>query len=66
MLVLIVGSIAGAAMGLVLGTAVPPNRISVAFAIMLTPLIFTGAAFYPWESAATACRGSRSSRCSTR
>ena len=37
-------------MGLVLGTAVPPNRISVAFAITLTPLIFTGAAFYPWES----------------
>ena len=39
-----------AAMGLVLGTAVPPNRISVAFAIVLTPLIFTGAAFYPWPS----------------
>jgi ABC-2 type transport system permease protein len=48
--VLIVGSFAGAAMGLVLGTAVPPNRISVAFAIVLTPLIFTGAAFYPWPS----------------
>jgi ABC-2 type transport system permease protein len=44
------GSIAGAAMGLLLGTAVPPNRISVAFAIVLTPLIFTGATFYPWES----------------
>jgi len=36
-------------MGLVLGTAVPPNRISVAFAIVLTPLIFTGATFYPWS-----------------
>ena len=36
------------AMGLVLGTAVPPNRISVAFALVLTPLIFTGATFYPW------------------
>ncbi|MEA2297221.1 MAG: type transport system permease protein [Solirubrobacteraceae bacterium] len=47
---LILGSLAGAAMGLVLGTAVPPNRISVAFAIVLTPLIFTGAAFYPWPS----------------
>ncbi len=47
---LVVGSFAGAAMGLVLGTAVPPNRISVAFAIVLTPLIFTGAAFYPWPS----------------
>jgi ABC-2 type transport system permease protein len=37
-------------MGLLLGTAVPPNRISVAFAIVLTPLIFTGATFYPWQA----------------
>jgi ABC-2 type transport system permease protein len=48
--VLLAGSLAGASMGLVLGTAVPPNRISVAFAIALTPLIFTGASFYPWSA----------------
>ncbi len=48
--VLVAGACAGAAMGLVLGTAVPPNKISVAFAIVLTPLIFTGAAFYPWQA----------------
>jgi ABC-2 type transport system permease protein len=48
--VLVLGSLAGGAMGLVLGTAVPPNRISVAFALVLTPLIFTGATFYPWQS----------------
>jgi len=48
--ILVLGALAGAAMGLVLGTAVPPNRISVAFAIVLTPLIFTGATFYPWPS----------------
>jgi ABC-2 type transport system permease protein len=48
--ILVVGALAGGAMGLVLGTAVPPNRISVAFAIVLTPLIFTGATFYPWPS----------------
>jgi ABC-2 type transport system permease protein len=48
--VLLFGSVAGAAMGLVLGTAVPPNKISVAFAIVLTPLIFTGASFYPWSA----------------
>lgn len=47
--VLIIGSLSAAAMGMVLGTAVPPNRISVAFAIVLTPLIFTGATFYPWS-----------------
>lgn len=44
------GSLAAGAMGLVLGTAVPPNRISVAFAVVLTPLIFTGCTFYPWSS----------------
>jgi ABC-2 type transport system permease protein len=48
--VLIAGAFAGAARGMVLGTAVPPNKISVAFAIVLTPLIFTGAAFYPWQA----------------
>jgi ABC-2 type transport system permease protein len=48
--VLLVGSVAGAAVGLVLGTAVPPNRINVAFAVVLTPLIFTGATFYPWAA----------------
>ena len=46
---LVLGALAGGSMGLVLGTAVPPNRISVAFAIVLTPLIFTGATFYPWS-----------------
>jgi ABC-2 type transport system permease protein len=48
--VLLAGSIAGAAVGLLLGTAVPPNRINIAFAVVLTPLIFTGATFYPWAA----------------
>jgi len=48
--VLLAGSLAGASVGLVLGTIVPPNRISTAFTIVLTPLIFTGATFYPWAS----------------
>ena len=33
-----------------MGTAVPPNKINVAFAIVLTPLLFTGATFYPWQA----------------
>lgn len=49
-LVVVGGATVGAAMGLVLGTSVPPNRISVMFAIVLTPLLFTGATFYPWSS----------------
>jgi ABC-2 type transport system permease protein len=48
--VAVAGSLCGACLGLVLGTAVPPNRISIAFSIVLTPLIFTGATFYPWAS----------------
>jgi ABC-2 type transport system permease protein len=48
--VILGGSIAGAALGLVMGTVVPPNRINIMFAIVLTPLLFTGATFYPWAS----------------
>jgi len=47
---IVAGALVGACLGLVLGTAVPPNRITVAFGLILTPLIFTGAAFYPWEA----------------
>jgi ABC-2 type transport system permease protein len=48
--ILILGSVVGAALGLILGTAVPVNRINVIFALILTPLLFTGASQYPWAS----------------
>ncbi len=44
------GALVGAAMGLVLGTSVDAQRINVVFAVVLTPLLFTGATFYPWQS----------------
>ncbi len=44
----LLGSVLGAALGMTLGTLVPPARISVMFALILTPLIFTGATQYPW------------------
>jgi ABC-2 type transport system permease protein len=47
---LVLGALTGACLGLVLGTLVPPNRISVMFALVLTPLLFTGAAMYPWAT----------------
>jgi ABC-2 type transport system permease protein len=47
---MILGALAGSAMGLLLGTAVPPNRINIIFAVVLTPLLFTGASQYPWAS----------------
>ncbi len=37
-------------MGLTMGTLVPPNRISIAFSLVLTPLLFTGCSQYPWPT----------------
>jgi ABC-2 type transport system permease protein len=48
--VVVAGGFVGAAIGLVMGTAVPANKINVVFAVVLTPLLFTGATFYPWQS----------------
>jgi ABC-2 type transport system permease protein len=48
--VMVIGSFAGAAVGLVLGTAVEARQINVVFAVVLTPLLFTGATFYPWAA----------------
>ncbi|BCB79964.1 ABC transporter permease [Phytohabitans flavus] len=47
---LVLGSWVGAGIGLTLGTMVPPSKISVIFAVILTPLMFTGATQYPWQS----------------
>jgi ABC-2 type transport system permease protein len=44
----VLGSLLGAAMGLTIGTAVPPRRINVIFAVIFTPLLFTGSVQYPW------------------
>jgi ABC-2 type transport system permease protein len=48
--IMVLGALVGAAMGLTLGTLVPPNRINIMFALVLTPLLFTGASQYPWPS----------------
>ena len=47
---LVLGSLVGAALGMTLGTFVTPSRINVVFAVVLTPLFFTGATQYPWPS----------------
>lgn len=49
---LLVGPFAGASVGLLMGTAVAPQKINVMFAVVLTPLLFTGATFYPWQALA--------------
>ncbi|GAB7050047.1 ABC transporter permease [Catenuloplanes indicus] len=47
---LLLGGWVGAAIGLTLGTMVPPSKISIVFALIMTPLMFTGATQYPWKS----------------
>jgi ABC-2 type transport system permease protein len=38
----------GASFGLVMGTLIKPEQISLMFALILTPLLFTGCTYYPW------------------
>jgi ABC-2 type transport system permease protein len=47
---LVLGSLVGAAIGMTVGTFVTPNRINVVFAVVFTPLLFTGSTQYPWQS----------------
>ncbi len=50
LLTLVLGGCVGGAIGLTIGTWMPPNRINIMFAVILTPLMFTGATQYPWKS----------------
>jgi len=47
---MVLAAFAGAAMGLVLGTLVDVRRINIVFALVLTPLLFTGCSQYPWPA----------------
>lgn len=50
---LTLGPLAGwvaAALGLVLGTRVQPQSVSYLFALVVLPLTFLGAIYYPWQS----------------
>ncbi|PZS38119.1 MAG: ABC transporter [Pseudonocardiales bacterium] len=54
--VLLLGSLVGACIGMTIGTFVPPAKINIAFALIFTPLLFTGATQYPWPSLAAHLR----------
>lgn len=47
-LCMLLGSLAGGAVGMTVGAAVPPRRINIMFAVILAPLMFTGATQFPW------------------
>jgi ABC-2 type transport system permease protein len=42
-------ALAGATVGLTIGTLVKPEQISLLFALILTPLLFTGCTYYNWS-----------------
>jgi ABC-2 type transport system permease protein len=43
-------ALVGAALGLLLSTVMPLDRLPLIFALVLTPLTFTGCTFYPWAA----------------
>ncbi|MEP6667027.1 MAG: ABC transporter permease [Nocardioidaceae bacterium] len=47
---LVLGSLVGSAIGLTIGTLVTASKINIVFAIVLTPLLFTGCTQFPWPS----------------
>ena len=47
---LVLGALVGAGFGLLMGTFVRPEQISLLFAVVFTPLLFTGCSQYPWPS----------------
>jgi len=45
---LFLGALVGAGFGLLMGTLVRPERITLLFSLVFTPLLFTGCSQYPW------------------
>jgi ABC-2 type transport system permease protein len=44
------GALVGAALGLTMGTVIPPQRINFLFALLLLPLTLLGCVYYPWAA----------------
>lgn len=45
---IVLTSCVGASFGLVMGTVIKPEQISLMFTLIFTPLLFTGCTYYPW------------------
>jgi ABC-2 type transport system permease protein len=48
--VLLLAPLAASALGLVLGTYVEPNTVPLMFSIVILPVTFLGATYYPWAA----------------
>lgn len=47
--ILVLGALAGATIGMTIGTLVSARRINIMFAVVLTPIMFTGSTQFPWR-----------------
>lgn len=47
---IVLAAFAGSGIGLLIGTLVKPEQISLMFSLILTPLLFTGCTYYPWSA----------------
>ena len=47
-LIVILGSSAFSALGLLLGSAISPQQIGLMFSVIIAPMLFFGCAYYPW------------------
>lgn len=47
--VILLGGAAFSALGLLLGTAINPEQIGLMFSVIVAPMLFFGAAYYPWS-----------------
>jgi ABC-2 type transport system permease protein len=45
---LVLTALVGATIGLLTGTIIRPEQISLMFTLIFTPLLFTGCTYYPW------------------
>lgn len=47
---ILLGGWAAGAIGLIIGTLLPPGKVGIMFALIISPLLFTGGTQYPWPS----------------
>jgi ABC-2 type transport system permease protein len=48
--VLLLGSLLAGALGLALGTSVEPNQVPMMFSVVILPITFLGATYFPWAA----------------
>ena len=47
-LMILLTGLVGSTIGLLMGTVIKPDQISLMFTLIFTPLLFTGCTYYPW------------------